>query len=159
MIIEHVFDNVKKFFGAQATIYQSRGNVIKYIIMETDNRSYKRFKIHLPALVYAGSGYTEIECDIKDISEHGIAFEITLDKTNKEKFNVGDSIEFQLVDSFMFGREMETALICKKCVVRHITESEGSLIVGCSIEDPEFAHYVKHREVSELYFRLSNIKP
>ena len=126
--------------------------------MGTDTRSYKRFEIHIPALVYAGNGYKEIECDIKDISEHGIAFEITLDKANKEKFNVGDSIEFQLVDSFMFGREMETVLICKTCVVRHITETEGGLIIGCYLEDSEFAHYVKHKEVSELYIRLSNIK-
>ncbi len=44
--------------------------------MGTDNRSYKRFKIHIPTLVYDGNGYKEIECEVKDISEHGIAFEI-----------------------------------------------------------------------------------
>jgi hypothetical protein len=127
--------------------------------MENDNRSYKRFEINIPALIYAGNGYTEVICDVKDVSEHGIAFEITLDKANKEKFKIGDSIEFQFVDSFMFGRKIETDLISKSCLVRHVTESEGNLIIGCFLEDSEFAHYVMHREVSELYARLSPPHP
>ena len=126
--------------------------------MGKDKRSYKRIEIRKPAVVYSEDGY-EAECNIKDISECGLAFEMPLNETNKKEFIVGDSIIIQFVDSFMFGREIEKALIHKKCLVCHITESEQSLTIGCYLEDHEFAHYVMHREVSEIYFRQPATSP
>ena len=34
--------------------------------LQSDKRSYNRFEISIPALVYAGDGYIEVICDVKE---------------------------------------------------------------------------------------------
>ena len=102
----------------------------------------------MPALLYVGDTYTEVVCKVRDISERGIAFEITLSEAEKGSFRVGDSIEFQFMDTFRFGSEVETDLISKHCLIRHVTEAGSSLIIGCYLADKEFAQYVMHKEVA-----------
>ena len=109
----------------------------------------------MPALLYVGDTYTEVVCYVRDISERGIAFETTLSEAENGSFRVGDSIDFQFMDTFRFGGELETALISKHCLIRHITETGKKLIVGCYLADQEFARYVMHKEYASAMMKDS----
>ena len=51
--------------------------------------------------------------------------------------------------------ELETALISKHCLIRHITETGKKLIVGCYLADQEFARYVMHKEYASAMMKDS----
>ena len=115
-----------------------------------DQRMYRRSEVKLPAMLFVGDSCMEVVCNIRDISERGISFETILDDENRKRFHVGESLKFQFMDVFRFGEEKETNLLTKRCLIRHITEEEDHLIVGCYLADTEFAHYVMHREVVDI---------
>ena len=115
---------------------------------QKDKRLYGRENVELSALVFTDRDHQEVVCSVKNISEHGICFELPVTEENKSRFRKGDTIEFQFVDSFMFGSQLETDMILDKCIVRHITEKEGQLVIGCYLDDKKYEHYVVHKELS-----------
>ena len=63
-----------------------------------DRGFYGRFKTGICALMYCGELHREKNCEVANISETGICFEVSAKDLSSDMIHDGDKIDFQFVD-------------------------------------------------------------
>ncbi len=123
----------------------------------SDNRSYGRARIEVDALIYEAQDNTEIPCKIDNVSERGICFRISLPEPKCANLRVGDTLRFQFTDMLTTHSTDEEVILSHKCIIRHLTQDDDYLTVGCYVTEPEFEKYVILKKIAPLINKIQDV--
>ncbi len=112
-----------------------------------DKRNFNRICVDLPSMLFDEQG-KEIECRVYNVCQHGICLRTSYDNFDKANINPGTQVKVQFVDSYDYCRVRYSDILTQKATVRHITEKNGEIFIGCYLSDPEFESYATRKEVS-----------
>ena len=115
--------------------------------MLKDNRYYVRTAVSVPAILHENRHHKEISCMVKDVSEKGICFEIPADDSYSESLCAGESIHFQFIDTYQYGKEAETDVLSNDCTIRYVKMLGNLIRIGCYVSGEDFSRYAVRREV------------
>ncbi len=120
-------------------------------MMFSDNRFYPRTKVTVPAILHEKTKNGEISCTVRDICEKGVCFEIPANEKLVGKLRTGDSIHFQFIDSFQYGKENETDILSNECLIRYVKDFGNFIRIGCYVSEKSFTQYAIRREVVSCF--------
>ena len=114
--------------------------------MINDRRYSSRLIINMGAVLYFDAPYVnDISCNVKDISEEGICFEL---KPRYEKqFNIGDSFKFCIFDTTMKKIGIDNELIVGTATIKYINPMDKKIVVGCRAQSKGLEDYIKHKTI------------
>ncbi|MCR4618448.1 MAG: PilZ domain-containing protein [Lachnospiraceae bacterium] len=115
-----------------------------------DKRTYPRIDVLIPALITEGRKHREIPCTIKNISETGICFEMPMEEKYLESVQKGDAVHFQFIDTYQYGRNIQTDVLSNDCTIRHIRVNGNCITVGGYVTEEDYRKYAVRREIMSL---------
>ena len=115
--------------------------------MLEENRSYSRTEVSVPAILHDSIQNGEINCMVRDVSEKGICFEVPTDEEFVDNLRTGDSVHFQFIDTFQYGKESETDILSSDCTIRYRKIIGNIIRIGCYVCEKEFMQYAIRKEV------------
>lgn len=118
-----------------------------------EKREFPRTEIDVPALITDGKNHKEINCMVKNISENGICLEVPIDEYKNDLIKVGEGVHVQYIDTYQYGRNIETEVLSTECTVRHIKEIGKKIIMGAYITEDDFRSYAIRREIMSEFLR------
>ena len=111
-----------------------------------NRRDYTRINTNVLSTIYVSKDKAEIVCRVKNISEDGICFHVHKADLPKDFVHVGDTLGFQIIDTFIYGHEPITEILSDTCTVAHIEENGYYYIIGAHVKSFEYEEYTtKHR--------------
>ena len=115
--------------------------------MVGDRRFASRYKINMDAILYMKQNEVdEIDCIVKNISEHGVCFEI--DNKYLSLFQVSDVFKFCIYDSSMRRIGIANELISGKAIVKYINQGKNNkFYLGCLANSEDMETYIRHKIV------------
>ena len=123
--------------------------------MLKDNRYYQRTLVSVPAILHEKASNREISCMVRDISENGICFEVPVRERNVDSLSEGGSLHFQFIDTYQYGKEVETDVLSNDGRIRYMRLYDDVLRVGCYVTGDDFKKYAVRREVVRGYNRTA----
>ena len=115
-----------------------------------DRRFYGRFKTGIRALMYYGELHREKNCEVANISENGICFEVFDKDLITETIRTGDKIDFQFVDDYVFFSLIKSVVVSGNCIVKHVDVRRDKIVIGCFLKSGEFEKYVQDRKLAAI---------
>ena len=114
-----------------------------------EKRLYQRLQLNIDVVCYING--IEFLANLKDISESGIAFEVTSETPEIEILKIGDEIKFWGVDCFKYLGFMKQTVISGACRVVRIDGEGDKVVIGCKLlYDKHLQNYIKDRKVARF---------
>lgn len=113
-----------------------------------EKRLYQRLRLNIDCICCING--VELQANLKDISESGIAIEVTPKAPEIESLKVDDTIKFWGMDSFMYLNFMRQTVIYGTGKVVRIDEEDNKVLIGCKLVYNEcLQEYIKDRKVAK----------
>lgn len=113
-----------------------------------EKRLYQRLRLNIDCICCING--VELQANLKDISESGIAIEVTPKAPEIESLKVDDTIKFWGMDSFMYLSFMRQTVIYGTGKVVRIDEEDNKVLIGCKLVYNEcLQEYIKDRKVAK----------
>ena len=112
-----------------------------------DKRAYSRIDLSVPAILHDSRQNREISCQVKNISETGVCFQIPLNERYIENIKNNEYIHFQFIDTYMYGKSEETDVLSTDCLIRYVKVDENSMTIGGYVTEKGFQEYASKREI------------
>ena len=113
-----------------------------------EKRLYQRLHLNIDCICCING--VELLANLKDISESGIAIEVTTKAPEVESLKVDDTIKFWGMDSFMYLSFMRQTVIYGTGKVVRIDEEDNKVLIGCKLVYNEcLQEYIKDRKVAK----------
>lgn len=113
-----------------------------------EKRLYQRLRLNIDCICCING--VELQANLKDISESGIAIEVTPKAPEIESLKVDDTIKFWGMDSFMYLNFMRQTVIYGTGKVVRFDEEDNKVLIGCKLVYNEcLQEYIKDRKVAK----------
>ena len=113
-----------------------------------EKRLYQRLRLNIDCICCING--VELLANLKDISESGIAIEVTPKVPEVESLKIDDEIRFWGMDSFMYLSFMRQTVIYGTGKVVRIDEEDNKVLIGCKLVYNEcLQEYIKDRKVAK----------
>jgi len=117
-----------------------------------NKRRFTRLTTDISANIYEASENKEIRCTVRNICECGICFEASKDAPFVTRLHKDDNLYFQFKDSFRMDDRMEMDILTGRSRIRHVTQRDDRVLIGCYLNKEKFRQYFRHRQLHSLYF-------